>query len=141
VVRLLSSVDVGDDMDVSGSAAVVAWEDRLKNSNAVLVGLLETTERDAIKVGTIVSVSVAVVLDARVYACRIAVPYIPIDTLDRLASVDIDELGVHIVDDTRLIIDEILANQLALNPERSDLSIGREDTSGISEQEAGVDKG
>ncbi|KAI6760387.1 hypothetical protein HG530_009247 [Fusarium avenaceum] len=120
-------------MDVSGSAAVVAWEDRLKNSDAVLVGLLETTERDAIKVGTIVSVSVAVVLDARVYACRIAVPYIPIDTLDRLASVDIDELGVHIVDDTRLIIDEILANQLTLNPERSDLSIGREDASGISE--------
>lgn len=132
------SVHGADDVDVSSTAAVVTGEDRLKGSDAVLVGLLETTESHVVKVGDIVAISVAVILHTRVDTGGVAVPDVPPELGDRLAGVDVDELSVHVVHNTGLVIDDVLAVVLALDPERTNLTLGGENAGVVGEESGDI---
>ena len=53
-------------MDVSGTASVVAREDGLELSDAILVGLLQATKERLVQVARVVGVAIAARLDTRV---------------------------------------------------------------------------
>jgi hypothetical protein len=133
-----AGADVGDDVDVGGAARVVTGEEGAERGHAVLVGGLDAAGKGLVQVGGVVAVAVAVVLDARVDTGRVAVPDVPPESLNGLARVDVDELGVQVVDHTGLLVDNVLAVELSLDPERSNLALGGQNAGVVGAEEVGV---
>ena len=136
-VTLERCIDVADNVNVSGAAAVVSRKDGAEGSDTVLIGLLQAAKSHVVKVRGIVAVSIAVVLHARIDTGGIAVPHVPVKLGNGLAGVDIDELSVHIVHDTRFVVDDVLTVVLALDPERANFTLRGEDAGLISSEESG----
>lgn len=134
VVGQYGSVQVCDHVVVSGAARVVAGEDTFELYNAVAVGLGNTAEECRIVVGQVVSVTIASSNKPRVDAGSVTVPdipgsfglekytrrktldSIPVEALDRLASLNIDELSLKNDRNTGLVLAEVGTNVFALDP-------------------------
>lgn len=108
-------VGVNHDVDVGGTAGVVAREDGLELSNTIIVGQLDTTQPGVVDVGLVGAVTVAAGNNTGVDTGRIAVPHLEVDIRDRLASVDINDLVVKNDIETTLVLDDVLADILASN--------------------------
>jgi hypothetical protein len=129
------SIGMGNNVNVGSTARVMAREQSLELGNAVRVGLLDTTQEGFVQVCGVIAVAVHVALDSRVDASGVAVPYVPVQVLDWLAGVDVDELAVDNDWDTSLAIAYVVADQLALYPEGSDFSLRGEDAGGVLGEE------
>lgn len=123
--------NMGDDVDVGGAAVVVTRKDGLELSNSLFVGLLNTTQKGLVEISRVISVSVHRAVDTGVDAGGVAVPHIPVQALDRLASVDIDELAIQNDGNAGLAVSNVRADELALDPKRSNFSLGGEQTDGV----------
>ena len=124
-----------NNMHVRRATVVVTREDGLELRNTIGVGLLDTTEEGLVKVGCVVAVTVHIALHARVLTGGVAGPHIPVQVLDGLASLDVDELAVHDERDTRLAVADVRADELSLHPEGADFALGGEDADGVVGEE------
>lgn len=106
-------VCVHHDVDVGGTAGVVAREDGLELCNAIGVGLLDSSEEGVVEVRLVIRVAVAVRNDAGVDAGAVAVPDFDVHVGDGLACVDINDLVIEGDVDTWLRICNVLPNELA----------------------------
>lgn len=131
VVLQLGSTDVGNDVDVGGSAAVVTGEHGLELSDTLGIGLLDTTEEGLVEVGVVIAVTIARVLDTGVNTGGVAVPHVPVEILDRLTGLDVNELAVHDDRDTGFAVADVRPDQFTLHPERSDFSFRGKNTHGV----------
>ncbi len=104
---------VHHDVDVGGSACVVAGEDGLELGYAVGVGRLDPAEPGLLGVGLVGGVAVAVGDDAAVHAGGVAVPDLDVNVGDGLAGGYVDDLVVEEQGNARLVLDHILADVLA----------------------------
>jgi hypothetical protein len=132
------SVHVANYVNMCGAAAVVTGEDGAEGSNTVLIRLLKAPQSRVVEIGSVVAVTVARILNAGVYTGGIAVPHVPVELRDGLARANVDELRVHIVEDTGLVVDNILAVELALNPERADLALGGQNAGVVGQEDGGL---
>jgi hypothetical protein len=135
VVRQNVGIGVGNNVNVGSTARVVTGEERLELGNTVRVGLLDTTEESLVQICGIVAVAVHVALNSGVDTGRVTVPDVPVQVLNWLAGVDVNELAIYNDWDTGLAIADVFADQLALDPEGSDLSLGRKDAGGVVGEE------
>lgn len=126
VVLQLGGTDVSNDVDVGGSAGVVTGEHGLELRDTVGVGLLNTTQEGLIEVRVIIAVTVHGALNAGVNAGGVAVPHIPVEILDGLAGLNVDELTIHDDRDTGFTVTDIRPDQFTLHPEGSDFPFGGE---------------
>lgn len=131
VVRQHMSICVGNDVNMGSATRVVTREQSLELSNTVRVGLLNTAQESLVQVGGIVAVAVHGALNSRVDTSGIAVPHIPVEVLDRLAGVDVNELAIENDRNSSLSIADIGTDQLSLHPEGTDLALGCQDTDGV----------
>lgn len=109
-VGVEGGVGVDHDVDVGGTAGVVAGEDGLELGDAVRVGLLDAAEPGVVDVGLVGAVAVSAGHDARVDTGGIAVPHLEVDVGDGLAGVDVNDLVVEDDVDTLLLLDEVAAD-------------------------------
>lgn len=126
VVGQNMGVGMSNDVNVSGTARVVTGENGLELGNTIGVGLLDSTKEGLVQVGGIVAVAVHRALDTGVDTGGIAVPDIPVQVLDRLTGVDVNELTIHDEGNTSLTIGHILTDELTLDPEGAYLPLGGE---------------
>lgn len=128
VVGQNMGIGVSDNVNVGSAAGVVTGENGLELGHAIGVGLLDSTEEGLVEVGGIITVAVHRALDTRVDTSSVAVPDIPVQVLDRLAGVDVNELAIHDEGNTSLAIRDILADELTLYPEGTYFSLGGKNT-------------
>lgn len=118
---------MGDNMEMGRAASVVTGENGLKSRDSIRVGLLDSTEKGLVKVGGIVAVSVHAAVNARIDTGRVATPDVPIEILNWLTSLNVDELSVDVDWDTVFLVANIVADQLALDPEWTNLTLRSKD--------------
>lgn len=128
-------VGVDEDVNVGGTAGVVAGEDGVEHGHAVLVCLLDAAEEGLVNVARVAGVTVAVGHHARVDTRGVAVPHLKVDVGNGLARVYVDDLVVDGGGDTLLVIDDVLADVLATHVVRSLGDIGGEDTAGVAAEQ------
>lgn len=124
-----------NNVHVRRATVVVAREDGFELRNTIGVGLLDTTKEGLVKVGCVVAVAVHIALHARVLTSGVAGPHIPVQVLDGLAGLDVDELTFHDERNTRLAVADVRADELALHPEGADFALGGEDADGVVGEE------
>lgn len=130
-VALQSRVLVNDGVDVGRATFVVAGEDGVELGNTVVVGGLEATQEGAVQAALASSV------DARVDAGAVAVPDVEEHVGDGLAGVDVDELHLQVQGDTKLVLGDVLLDELAGNEVWADGVLWREDAAGVAAEEHG----
>ena len=101
------------------TAGVVTGDDGLVLSHAVCVGLNDSAQESVVEVGQIVTVAVAGSCHTAVYACRITVPKVHVDSRDRLASAGANGLNVKVERDTFLAVRDVAPNELAIDVVRA----------------------
>ena len=143
VVGVDSGIErVRHDVDMGGAAGVVAREQGIELDDTVLVGLGDAAEEGLVDVGRIVGVAIAAGNDTRVNTSRVAVPELEVDLGDGLAGVDVDDLDVKVQRHSLLVLGDVAADQLALDPVRALGSLGSEDAGVVaSEEGSGVSVG
>ena len=97
------------------TAGVVTGDDGLVLSHAVCVGLNDSAQESVVEVGQIVTVAVAGSCHTAVYACRITVPKVHVDSRDRLARAGVNELNVEIERNTLLAIGNVTTDELSID--------------------------
>lgn len=102
---------VGQDVDVSGTAGIMPWEDGFKLHDAVGVGLLDSTEESGVEVGLVVRIAVARGGHARVDTSRVAVPGVDVDGGNWRAGGGVDELDVKVQWNTSLVLAYVIADE------------------------------
>jgi hypothetical protein len=98
-------------VDVDRTTGVVAWEDRLELHDTIGAAGLDATQEGRIGVALVVKVAIAVGNDTGVDTSGVAVPDIRIDILQRLTSVDINQLQVQEQWHTRLVFGDVAADE------------------------------
>ena len=124
-------VRVGDDMDMGRTAGVVTGEQSLELGHAVRVRFLNAAQERLVEVRGVVAIAVHRALNARVHTGGVAVPHIPVQILDWLAGVDVDELAVEDEWDSGLAIAHVGSDELSFHPERTDFSLWSENASWV----------
>lgn len=112
-VRIDSGVRVDQDVNMGGSARVVAGEGCLELGNTVGIGRLDAAQPGLIDVGLVRRVAVSGGNNTGVNTGGVAVPHLKVDVGHGLASVDIDNLVVQDGVDTLLGLADIATNVLA----------------------------
>lgn len=141
-VRVYGGVGVDQDMDVGGTADVVAGEGGLELGNTIGVGRPDTAQEGLVEVARVGAVSISESRDTRVHAGGVAMPHLEVDVGDRLTGVDVDDLVVDHCVDTLLTLADILADVLAADIIRPLSDIGGQDTRRVTGEQrgrAGVD--
>lgn len=131
VIRQDVGVRVGDDMDMGRTAGVVTGEQSLELGHAVRVRFLNAAQERLVEVRGVVAIAVHRALNARVHTSGIAVPHVPVQILDWLAGVDVDELAVKNERDSGLAIANVGSDKLSLHPERTNFSLWCENASWV----------
>lgn len=98
------------DVDVCGSAGVVAREDGLELGDAIRVGSLDSSKPGVVDVCVIRAIAVAARDDARVDTCGVAVPHLEVDVGDWVAGLNVDDLVVEDNTETLLFFHNVLAD-------------------------------
>lgn len=114
-VLVLSAVEVGEDVDVSGTRSVVAGEEGQELSHTLLVSRLKTAQESVVEVGCVAAVTVTGCDDSRVNTGGVAVPDLDHRIWDRLAGCNVDDLGVENEVDTFLCLTDVLPDILSSN--------------------------
>jgi hypothetical protein len=91
-------------------------EKSLKGYDTIRIRLLDSTMESVVQVAGVIDVSIAVGNNARVHTRAVAVPDLEESFRHRLARVHIDDLNVERKRYTRLILGDVLADELALDP-------------------------
>jgi hypothetical protein len=97
----------------------VAGEQSLESNHAVIVSQLNTTKHSVVDVGQVTLVAVPASDNATIDTRGIAVPDLGVGLRNHLAGVHVDDLNVERQRDTGLVLDNILADELACYPVRS----------------------
>ncbi|KAL3435220.1 hypothetical protein BDV09DRAFT_168027 [Aspergillus tetrazonus] len=100
-----------DDNNVDHTTGVMAWEDRFELHDTIGAAGLDATQEGRIGVALVVGVAIAVGNDTGVDTSGIAVLDIGIDVLQRLTSVDIDQLQVQEQWHTLLVFGDVAADE------------------------------
>lgn len=114
VVRQEGAVDVSKHMYVVGAAAIVTWEDGLELNNAIRIGLLNPTEESGVVIRKIIRIAISIRDNTRVNTSRVAVPDVPVESLNWLACLNIHELPIQNDWNTWLIATDVGPNVFSL---------------------------
>jgi hypothetical protein len=121
-----------------GSAAgVVTRECGVELYDTVLISLGNATEEGLVEVGLIAGVAIAAGNNARVDTSRVAVPELEVDLRNGLAGVDVDDLDVKVQRHSLLVLGNVAADQLALDPVRALSNLRSEDAGVVASEEGG----
>ena len=101
----------------------ITYEDGLELHHAVRISRIDAAEECLVDVARVVRVSVAGLNHTGIDTRRVAVPDIPKDSFKRLARVDVNELAVEDYIHTRLVLSDVVTDQLSRNPVRSNLTL------------------
>lgn len=136
VVGVDSGIErVRHDVDMGSAAGVVTRECGVELYDTVLVSLGNAAEEGLVEVGFIAGVAIAAGNDARVNTSRVAVPELEVNLGNRLAGVDVDNLDVKVQRHSLLILGNVAADQLALDPVRALSNLGSEDAGVVASEE------
>lgn len=135
VVVVDGGVRGGLQMDVDGTAGVVAWENGVELHDAFVIALLHTAAVGGIEA------SLSGGRDARVDAQGVAVPGIDEHVRSTRAGVDIDELDVQVERHAGLAVGDIFTDQFASNPVRTDGDLGDEHAGSVLSKDGGWVRG
>jgi hypothetical protein len=103
-------------VDVDGTPGVVARDDSIEGENTVVITVLDATQGSVVLVLRVVGVSVAAGADATVDASRVAVPGLKSNVGEGLAGGGVDQLDIKGQRHTRLVVGDILADELTGDP-------------------------
>jgi hypothetical protein len=115
VVGQDGGIQGGQDVNVGGTASVVAREGADELGNSVLVGADETAAEGIVKVGGVAAVTVAAGYDTGVHSSAVAVPEVKVDIGKNRAGVDINDLDVGINVNTLLVLTDVLTDELSVD--------------------------
>lgn len=134
-VAVEGSVGVNQQVNVGGTGSIVTREHGFELSNAISVGLLNTTEESVVDVGLIRGVTVTGGNNPGVDTGGVAVPHLEVNIGYRLASVDIDDLVVNDSVDALLLLKDLAADVLATDVVRTLSDLGGQDAGVVATEE------
>lgn len=109
-------------MNMICSARIMTWKYGLKLNDPIRVSLLDAAEEGSVEVGGVVFVAISAGDDSGVDPGTVAIPDVPIEVGEGLASFDIDKLAVDDDRDAKLSISEILTDELSFDPVLTELA-------------------
>lgn len=98
------------DVDMRGSAGVVAGEDGLELRDAIRVGALNSAKPGVVDVCVVGAVTVAACDDARIDTRGVAVPHLEVDVGDWVAGLNVNDLVVEDNAEALLFFNNVLAD-------------------------------
>lgn len=136
-VGVHGGVGVDQDVDVGGTAGVVAGEEGLELCDTVRVRRPNSAQEGLVEVACVAAVAVSGSSDTRVHAGGVAVPHLEVDIGDGVTGLDIDDLVVNQRVDTLLGLADILADVLAADIVGALGDIGGQDAGRVAGEERG----
>lgn len=116
IVGVQGCVQVRHDVDMVGTASVVARNEGVECDNADIIRRLHTTHEGCVEVGGVIGVAVAASADTGVHTSRVARPDLEVRLRDGLTGVNIDDLYVQGHWYALLTLGDVLSDKFAGNP-------------------------
>lgn len=112
-VLIGSSVEMGEDVEVGGSAGVMTWEEGGKLCDSLVRGWLKLSHEGGVQVAEVGRVSVTAGDNTRVNTGGVACPDLDDSVGDWVTGCHIDDLGIKDELDTLLVLTGILTDILS----------------------------